>query len=95
MSSHRGDFGAIKSAMLKCEVIERLQRAIDNQYLRLLETTRGHWEQKSAAQDPSDACVRIHIASKTAEAPASGLVCAGYLAKHVSPQAGKIRSSTV
>jgi hypothetical protein len=93
MSSHSGNFEAIESAMLKWEVIERLQRAIDKQYLRFLETARGYWEQKSAAPDASDACVRIHIASNAAKAPASGAVCSGYFAKRVALPTGKMRSS--
>jgi hypothetical protein len=55
-----------------------LERAVDNNFRRLVEQARRHWEQKFAEKDPSDACVTVHVASETVvehkPVPGSGFV---------------------
>ncbi len=91
MSTGRRDDRAIQDQMIKYELIEGLQRAIDNSYWRLRETARHEWESRFASKDPSDACVSIRIDSITAETPAKALPCAGYLPKPLRPCNGQTR----
>jgi hypothetical protein len=69
MSSTGGDFSAIEAAMLKYETLERLKRAIDDRYRRLIESAKEEWERTFAGHDPSDACVNVRVNSKITEAP--------------------------
>jgi hypothetical protein len=83
------DSAAIEAAMLKCETVEGLKRAIDNSSRRLLESAREEWERRFAAGDPSDACVSVRIKSTAAGMRATSLPCAGFLAKPVLLPAGE------
>jgi hypothetical protein len=91
MSTRGQDNGAIQDHMIKYELIEGLQRAIDNSYRRLREKARHEWESRFAGNDPSDACVSVRIDSITAETPAKALPCAGYLSKPLQPRNGQTR----
>ena len=51
----------IENEMIKCELIEGLQRAIDQNYRRLLEAAKAQWELRFAGKDPRDACARIRV----------------------------------
>ena len=75
MSTGRQDDRAIQDQMIKYELIEGLQRAIDNSYRRLRETARREWESRFAGKDPSDACV------STAGIQSPVLPCAGFLSR--------------
>jgi hypothetical protein len=77
------DSAAFEAAMLKCESVEALKRAIDNSSRRLLESAREEWERRFAARDPSDACVSVCIKSTATKTPALALPCANFLAKPV------------
>jgi hypothetical protein len=77
MSTGRQGNGAIQDQMTKYELIEGLQRAIDNSYRRLREKARHEWESRFASNDPSDACVTVRISSARIQTPV--LPCAGFL----------------
>jgi len=51
----------IEKELIKLELIEGLQCAIDQNYRRLLESAKAQWERNFAGNDPSDACVRIRV----------------------------------
>jgi hypothetical protein len=51
----------IENEMIKCELIDGLQHAIDQNYRRLLESAKAQWERNFAGNDPSDACARIRV----------------------------------
>jgi hypothetical protein len=80
----------IQDEMVKIEMIEGLQRALDNNFQRLRETARREWETRFAGNDPSDACVTVRI-NAMPHARLSVLPCAGFLAQTARPQAGKLR----
>jgi hypothetical protein len=61
MSTGRQDGSAIQDQMIKFELLEGLQFAIDHSYRRLRETARQEWESRFASNDPSDACVSIRV----------------------------------
>jgi len=84
-AGRKGDGRAIQDQMVKFELIEGLQRAIDNSYGRLRETARYEWESRFASKDPSDACVSIRIRPAGIQSPV--LSCAGVLSRgHRSSQ---------
>jgi hypothetical protein len=58
-------FSAIEIAMLEYETLERLKRAIETSYQRLIESAREEWERRFAGKDPSDDSVSIRISSTT------------------------------
>jgi hypothetical protein len=83
---------AIENEMSQFELVEELQRVIDRNFRRLLETARNNWERNFAGKDPSDACVsvRTHSAEtaiKTRAVPSSGFL------KGRKPSRAKQRSS--
>ena len=85
MSTGQQDDGAIQNQMIKYELIEGLQRAIDNSYRRLRETARHEWESRFAGKDTGDACVSIRIRPAGIQSPV--LSCAGVLSRgHRSSQ---------
>jgi hypothetical protein len=61
MSGRRWGDNAIEAEMWKYEMIEGLQRAIDCNYRRLIESARREWELRFAGKDPSDACARVRV----------------------------------
>jgi hypothetical protein len=65
---------AIEAEILKCETIERLQRAIDCNYRRLFESARREWELRFAGKDPSDTCVKVRVATIKASQTMPGSV---------------------
>ena len=79
MSRKRQDWPGIESEMLKCELIEGLQRAIDRKSRWLLETARSDWERNFAGKDPSDACVSVQIHSADAAAATRAVPASGFL----------------
>jgi hypothetical protein len=83
------DSAAIEAAMLKCETVEGLKRAIDNSSRRLVESAREEWQQRFAAGDLSDACVSVRIHCTAAQLPATASPCAGFLPKPVLLPAAK------
>ena len=90
-SKGAGHLRAFEDALVKFATLDQLRRAIDKKYARLLESAREEWERKFADEDPSNACVSVHIDSTAREAPASKVPCAGYLPKRESPRGGKTR----
>ena len=80
----------IQDEMIKIEIIEGLQRALDNNFRRLRDTARREWESRFDGSDPSDACVSVRI-SATSHARLSALACAGFLARTIRPRTGKMR----
>jgi hypothetical protein len=89
--SNEQEHDALEGAMIKCELIEGLQRSIDNSYRRLFESAKQEWERRFAGKDPSDDCVNVRINSITAETPAKALPRAGYLPKPLRPRNGQTR----
>jgi hypothetical protein len=63
MEGKGDDFSAIEEVMLKYETLERLKRAIEISYRRLIESARENWERRFAGQDPADGCVSVRISS--------------------------------
>jgi hypothetical protein len=63
----------IEKELIKLELIEGLQCAIDQNYHRLFEAAKAQWERNFAGNDPSDACVRIRVTTieETQTMPAS------------------------
>ena len=57
--------------MVKIEMIEGLQRALDNNFQRLRENARREWEMRFAGNDPSDACAHVRI---TSGKPSAGVI---------------------
>ena len=85
------DFMGNQDEMVKIEMIEGLQRALDNNFQRLRENARREWEMRFAGNDPSDACVNVRV-STVPQARLSVLPCAGFLARSVRPlETGKMR----
>lgn len=80
-TGRQGDGRAIQDQMLKYELVEGLQRSIDNRYRRLFESAKQECERRFAGKDPSDACVSIRNDSITAETPAKALPRAGLSSK--------------
>lgn len=89
--TRKGEETAIKYQMIKCEVIEGLERAIDRSYRRLLQAARNDWERLFAGKDPSSACVSVRISTTPAAIESSTAPRAGYLSKPASPPTGKTR----
>jgi hypothetical protein len=81
----------IGDEVLKIEIIEGLQRALDKNFHRMRENARHEWENHFAKPDPSDACVsvRIHTAAK---ARLSALPAAGFVAPKARPQSGTMQA---
>ena len=84
----------IRDELLKIEIVEGLNRALDKNFQRVRENTRREWESRFAGPDPSDACVsvRIHTAPQDR---LSALPAAGFLAPKARPQTGKMRPALV
>ncbi|SRR6266487_2673937 len=91
MSAGRQDGRAIQDQMIKLELVEGLQRAIDYRYRRLFESAKEEWERRFGGKDPSDACASVRIESFTAETSAKALSRAGYLPKPVRPRNRQMR----
>ncbi|PYK92655.1 MAG: hypothetical protein DME36_12520 [Verrucomicrobia bacterium] len=90
MGTWRQEGRAIQDQMIKYELIEWFQRAIDNSYRRLRETARHEWESRFAGkEDPSDASVSIRVGPSGIQSPV--LPCAGYLPKPLRPCNGQTR----
>ncbi len=87
----QGGGRVIQDQMIKYELVEGLQRSIDNSYRRLFESAKQEWERRFAGNDPSDACVSIRIDSFTAETSAKALPRAGYLPKPMRPRNRQMR----
>ena len=79
MGSSGGDFTAIETAMLKCETVEGLKRAIDNSSRRLLESAREEWERRFGGKDPRDACVSVRITGLDPAAQMQGVPASGFV----------------
>ncbi len=77
-TERQGSGTAIQDQMIKYELVEGLQRAIDYSYRRLFESAKQEWERRFAGKDPSDACVSVRIDSITAETSAKAPPRAGY-----------------
>jgi hypothetical protein len=90
MRTENRDSAAIEIALLRYEIFERLKRAIDYRQQRLMESAKEEREHR-LAQDPSDACVSVHIRSIATKAPESSVPRAGYLPKRGSPGGGERR----
>lgn len=43
------------------ETTEALPRAVDNNFSHLIEHARREWERRFSDNDPSDACVSVHV----------------------------------
>ena len=71
MGTWRQEGRAIQDQMIKYELIEGFQRAIDNSYRRLRETARHEWESRFAGKDPSDASVSIRVGPSGIQSPVS------------------------
>jgi hypothetical protein len=81
---------SIQDEMAKIEMVEGLQRALDNSWRRLREKARVQWESQFAGSDPSDACVRVSVSSGV-EAQLPSPVSAGFLPRPRHPQNGKMQ----
>ena len=80
MSAKQRDFAAIELEATKFEMISGLERALDVNYRRLINAAKSEWEERFAGQDPSDACVGVHIRAAHDQARAvrgSGFLKAG------------------
>jgi hypothetical protein len=55
-------FGLTVTSLTNLELIEGVQRAVDNKFRRLVTHARDQWEQRFPGKDPSDACVSVSIA---------------------------------
>jgi hypothetical protein len=87
----QGDSTAIQDHMIKYELVEGLQHAIDYSYRRLFESAKQEWERRFAGNDPSDASVSIRIDSFAAETPAKAPPRAGYPPKRMRPRNRQMR----
>jgi len=45
----------------KVELIDGLQRALDQRYRRFIQTARADWERLFAGKDPTDACASVRV----------------------------------
>ena len=80
----------IRDEMLKMEIVEGLQHALDKNFQRVRENARREWETRFSAPDPSDACVSVRI-SAAPQARLSVVPAAGFLARKSRPQTAKLR----
>jgi len=95
MSTGRQDDRAIQDQMIKYELIEGLQRAIENSYRRLRETARHEWESRFTGKDPSER-VRQHSRQHSRNAIASyALRRFSYRAQRVNSKDEKISAAAV
>jgi hypothetical protein len=80
----------IRDEVLKIEIAEGLNRALDKNFQRVRENASREWENRFAGWDPSDACVsvRIHAARR---ARLSTLPTAGFVAGKAQPQTTTMR----
>jgi hypothetical protein len=76
MSSVKSQKRIFDDAVVSCEIIESLQRAIDRSHHRILNAAREKWEQRFA--EPNDARATVHVAdTKLKKAPRAGYLSAG------------------
>jgi endo-1,4-beta-mannosidase len=68
MTTGQEDGRTIQNQMIKYEVIEGLQSAIDYRYSCLRETARHEWESRFGGNDPSDACVSVRVTAAASNA---------------------------
>ena len=80
----------IRDEMLRIEMIEVLQRALDKNFERVRENARRHWESRFNGTDPSDACASVRI-SATAQARLSTVPAAGFLTRKAVARSGKVQ----
>ena len=80
----------IRDEMLKIEIAEGFQRALDNNFQRLRENARREWESRFAGNDPSDAYVTVRI-STAPQARWASVPCAGVVACRIRPPSRKVR----
>ena len=45
------------------ELVDGLQRALEQKYSGILRAAGNEWERRFAAGDPSDSCVSVHISA--------------------------------
>jgi hypothetical protein len=81
-----------QAQVLRVEVTESFERALDNSWRRLREKARAQWENQFAGSDPSDACVSVRIIAAS-DRQSSPVPCGGFLAKPVPAKTGKVRPS--
>jgi hypothetical protein len=63
------NFGLTVTGLTNLELIEGVQRAVDNKLRRIVSQARLQWEQRFAGPDPTGACVSVTIAAAP-ESPA-------------------------
>ncbi|MFN2540970.1 MAG: hypothetical protein ABR514_02225 [Chthoniobacterales bacterium] len=80
----------IRDEMLKLEMVEGLQRALDRNFERVREDARRQWEARFGGTDPSDVCVNVRI-SAAAQARLSVVPAAGILARKALARSGKMQ----
>jgi hypothetical protein len=80
----------IRDEVLKIEIAEGLQRALDKNFQRVRENARRQWEGRFAGSDPSDACVSVRI-NMAPQARLSLVPAAGFLGRKTRPQTAKLR----
>ena len=71
--------GVTISDLTRLETTEGLQRAVDNNFQRLIENARQEWERRFAGKAPGDDSVRVRIeaadpARERQPTPGSGFV---------------------
>jgi hypothetical protein len=54
-------FGLTVTSLTNLELIEGMQRSVDNKFRRLVDQARAQWEQKFSTEDPTGACVSVSI----------------------------------
>src|SRR3989442_15313232 len=79
------DSSAIETQMLKFEMIEGLQRAIDRNYRRLLKAARADWKRLFGGKDPSDVCVSVRTTVAKTKREEHGLRGSGFLKSRRQP----------
>ena len=89
MGMEGSNFSAMEKEMIKLELIEELQHAIDQNYRRLFDAAKDHWEHSFAGKDPSNTCVSVRIGATSAEAHGTAQSRAGYLFKRPLPVNGE------
>ena len=80
----------IREELLKIEIVEGLDQALDKNFQRVRENARREWESRFAGPDPSDACVSVRI-HRTPKTRLSTLPAAGFVAPQARPQTGTMR----
>jgi hypothetical protein len=80
----------IRDEILKIEIAEGFQHALDNNFRQLRENAQREWEHRFAGNDPSAACVTVRI-SVAPQGRLSSVPCAGVVAQVVAPPSGKAR----